>query len=257
MTSPVTIDVSALTSKVKKMYQDVAERPHGTYHFEMGRSLAERLGYPAELLDQVPSQAIESFAGVGYFFDLLDLAEGERVLDLGSGSGMDSFVAAAQVGPSGHVHGVDMTEQQLAKAEQLRGGAALDRTTFTLGRIEDLPFEDEGFDAVISNGVINLAPDKKRVFREAARVLKPGGRMAVADIVTEKVLTDGIVGNVDLWASCIGGAAQQEVYQGALSEAGLRVEVQRTNPYEFLSEQARGASERFGVKSVCVLARKV
>ncbi|MBB4934823.1 ubiquinone/menaquinone biosynthesis C-methylase UbiE [Lipingzhangella halophila] len=256
MTSPVPIDVTELTAKVKGMYQAVAEKPHDAYHFEMGRDLADRLGYPAGVLDQVPLEAVESFAGVGYFFDLAQLVEGEQVLDLGSGSGMDAFFAAVQVGPQGHVHGIDMTEQQLAKAERLRAEAGSASTTFTPGRIEELPYDDASFDAVISNGVINLAPDKGRVFREAARVLRPGGRMVLADIVTETMLTDGIVGNVDLWASCIGGAFQQDRYQDAMSAAGLRVEVMRTNPYEFLSEQARGASERFGVKSVCVLARK-
>lgn len=256
MDSAAPIDVSALTSKVKGMYQAVAEQPHATYHFEMGRSLAERLGYPGDVLDKIPTGAVESFAGVGYFFDLAALTPGERVIDLGSGSGMDAFVAALQVGSRGQVAGVDMTEQQLEKAERLRVEAGLSHVRFHSGRIEELPYDDASFDVVISNGVVNLAPDKGRVFHEAARVLRPGGRLAIADIVTDTTLTSDIVGNVDLWASCIGGAAQQDAYQAAIDAAGLRVEVVRTNPYQFLSAQARGASEQFGVKSVCVLATK-
>jgi arsenite methyltransferase len=255
-TSPAPIDQAELLAKVKEMYRAVAETPHQEFHFETGRALAERLGYPPSDLDAIPAGAIESFAGVGYFFDLAGLQPGEAVLDLGSGSGMDAFFAALRVGDAGRVVGVDMTDEQLAKADRLRDQHGLAQVSFRSGRIEDLPVENESFDAVISNGVINLAPDKDRVFQEAARVLRPGGRLAVADIVTDVPLTDAIVSNVDLWASCIGGAPQQDAYQQAMAGAGLRVELMKANPYEFLSEQARGASERYGVKSVSVLARK-
>ena len=250
------IDAEELLEKVKDMYRAVAQRPHETFHFETGRDLAERLGYPPRDLDRIPAGAIESFAGVGYFFDLAQLRPGERVLDLGSGSGMDAFVAALKVGEEGQVVGIDMTDEQLEKAERLRSDEDLGHVRFEPGLIEQLPFEDESFDAVISNGVINLAPDKDAVFRESTRVLRPGGRLAIADIVTESALTDAIVGNVDLWASCIGGAPEQETYQQALTDAGLRVELMKRNPYEFLSEQARRASTTFGVMSVSVLARK-
>ena len=250
------IDVDELTTRVQAMYRSVAQDPDSEFHFELGRQLADRLGYPAETLDQVPTGAVESFAGVGYFFSLADLGEGESVIDLGSGSGMDSFFAAVQVGPGGQVVGVDMTPEQLDKAERLRAAAGFGQVTFHSGRIEQVPYGDGSFDAVISNGVINLAPDKPRVFAEAARVLRPGGRLAVADIVTETTLTDAIVDDVELWASCIGGAPQQDAYLAAIEDAGLRVEMVTTNPNRFLSDQARGASDRFGVKSVCVLARQ-
>ena len=245
-----------LLHKVQEMYRAVAQRPHEEFHFETGRALAERLGYPPEQLDAVPAEAVESFAGVGYFFDLAALQAGERVLDLGSGSGTDAFVAALQVGDRGHVVGIDMTDAQLEKAERLRSRDGLDHVEFRSGRIEELPFDGASFDAVVSNGVINLAPDKEQVFREAARVLRPGGRLAVADIVTDEALTDAIVSDVNLWASCIGGAPQQDAYWQAITSAGLRVEEMKPNPYEFLSEHARSASGRFGVKSISALARK-
>ncbi len=258
MTAPPSpaIDQDALLAKVKDMYRAVAESPHQQFHFETGRALAERLGYPAAQLDAIPAEAIDSFAGVGYFFDLAQLGTGEDVLDLGSGSGMDAFFASRRVDETGRVVGLDMTEEQLAKAERLRAAHGFGGVRFQSGRIENLPFAGDTFDVVISNGVINLTPDKDQVFREAARVLRPGGRLAIADIVTESALTDAIVGNVDLWASCIGGAPQQEVYTEALARAGLQVEEVKVNPYEFLSEQARNASDQFGVKSVSLRARK-
>jgi arsenite methyltransferase len=254
MTSAV--DAIELEARVKAMYRAVAENPGGDYHFEVGRELAERLGYPAEELDEIPAGAVESFAGVGYFFDLADLGEGEEVLDLGSGSGMDVFFAARQVGPTGRVVGVDITREQLAKAENLRVEGGFDQVTFVEGHIEDLAFPDASFDVVISNGVINLSVDKKQVFAEAARVLRPGGRLAIADIIAETELTTQIVANTDLWASCIGGAAQQDAYQEAIEGAGLRLELMKKNRYRFLSDRARNASERYGVKSVSALARK-
>jgi arsenite methyltransferase len=256
MSMQAAIDVAELEAKVKQMYRAVAQNPTGAYHFEMGRGLAERLGYPPAVLDQIPAGAIESFAGVGYFFDLAKLTEGETVLDLGSGSGMDAFFAALQVGPAGSVTGVDMTRAQLDKAEALRAEAGLGWVTFTEGHIEDLPFQDASFDAVISNGVINLCPDKTTVFAEAARVLRPGGRLAIADIVTETQLTDQIVSNTDLWASCIGGAAHRDTYQHAIEAAGFTVELMKKNPYQFISAQAHHASVEYGVQSLSLLARK-
>jgi arsenite methyltransferase len=178
----------------------VATEPEGDYHFELGRSLAERLGYPAGVLDAIPAGAIESFASVGYFFDLADLQPGESVVDLGSGSGMDVFFASTRVGPNGRVVGVDFTAEQLAKGDTPCRGRRLDQATFRAGRIERLPVEDESADCVISNGVINLSPEKQAVFAQAARVLRPGGRLAIADIVSEQQLNDSTVCDADLWA---------------------------------------------------------
>ena len=252
----VTVDTNDLTQKVQRMYRAVATEPGAPYHFELGRALAERLGYPGEVLDRIPAAAIESFAGVGYFFDLAALHEGESVIDLGSGSGMDALVAAEQVGAAGRVVGVDFTAEQLAKARRLATQGGFSQVEFREGRIEQVPADDGSADCVISNGVINLSPDKPRVFAEAARVLRPGGRLAIADIVSERQLKDSIVCDTDLWASCIGGAAQQDAYRQAIEAAGLRIEQIRENPYEFISERARNASTKYGVKSVSLLASK-
>ena len=251
-----TVDVKELEAKVKDMYRHVAQEPDGNYHFELGRKLATHLGYPVEILDQIPEGAIESFAGVGYFFDLAELAEGESVVDLGSGSGMDVFFAAQQVGPQGKVVGVDFTVEQLDKARRLATEADIGQVELREGRIDALPIEDASVDCVISNGVINLSPEKDRVFADAARVLRPGGRLAIADIVSEQQLKESIVCDADLWASCIGGAAQQDAYREAIEGAGLRIDDLKENPYEFISERAQDASEKYGVKSVSLLAVK-
>jgi len=251
-----TVDTRELEAKVKDMYRHVAEQPEAEYHFEMGRVLAERLGYPGETLDRVPDAAIESFAGVGYFFDLAGLREGESVIDLGSGSGMDVFFAALQVGPDGSVAGIDFTAEQLDKARNVAAEGGFDQVEFREGRIESPPADDGSFDCVISNGVINLSPDKDRVFAEAARMLRSGGRLAIADIVSEQQLKESIVCDVDLWASCIGGASQEDAYRAAIEGAGLTIEQIKVNPYEFISERARNASTKYGVKSVSLLAIK-
>jgi ubiquinone/menaquinone biosynthesis C-methylase UbiE len=252
------VDPKELEARVKEMYRQVAETPDAEFHFELGRPLAERLGYDARDLDRIPAEAVASFAGVGYYFHLLGLRGGESVLDLGSGSGMDSFVAALKVGPQGRVVGVDMTDAQRTKAERLRDRDGFANVSFVKGYIEAVPCPDESFDAVISNGVINLSADKPQVFREAARLLRPGGRLALADIVTEVQLPEGVVCNATLWAACIGGAMQQDNYQTVIEATGFRVETVEVNSgYEFLSDNAKGASQKFGVKSVSLLAVRI
>ena len=250
-------DPKELESKVKAMYRSVAENPHGEFHFEMGRAMAERLGYAPADLDRIPAEAIESFAGVGYYFHLADPKLGETVVDLGSGSGMDTFVAALKVGPRGKIVGVDMTDEQRAKAEQLRDRAGFLNVTYVKGYIEKAPLPDGLADVVISNGVINLATDKSKVFREAVRLLKSGGRFAISDIVTEVQLPESIVCNSTLWAACIGGAAQQDDYRRMIEGAGLQLVKVEDNPqYQFISDNAKGASKKFGVKSISLLAVK-
>ena len=254
MTTPA-VDVKDLERRVKDVYRQVALQPERTYHFEMGRPLAERLGYPSDLLDQIPASALDSFAGVGYYLDLAAPVAGDRVLDLGSGSGTDSFAIAHLVGDGGHVTGVDMTDEQLAKADRLRAEFGRNNVEFVRGYIQDPPLANRTVDLVVSNGVVNLAPDKSAVFRAAARVLAPGGRLALADIVSERPLTESITCSAELWASCIGGATQIDAYLAAIEEAGLQVmEVRDNTAYEFLSESAQGATRTYGIKSISLVA---
>jgi arsenite methyltransferase len=254
---PSRVDTVSLEEKVKMMYRDVALAPHGEFHFEMGRALADRLGYAASDLESIPAEAIESFAGVGYYFDIAALQPGESVVDLGSGSGMDSFVAALKVGHGGAVIGVDMTDEQLAKASRLRDAAAFTNVSYRKAYIESTGLREGSCDAVISNGVINLAPDKQKVFREAARLLRRGGQLALADIVTEVRLPESITCNATLWAACIGGALQIGDYLAAIESAGLQVRRVKDNPqYRFISENAQGATRKYGVKSVSIQAIK-
>ena len=252
-----TVNVQELETKVQDMYRQVAENPRGEFHFEMGRPMAERLGYPSSDLDRIPPEAIESFAGVGYFFHLARLGPGECVVDLGSGSGMDTFLAAVHVGLSGRVIGVDMTDAQLQKAERLRDRDGFRQTEYRKGHIEELPIESGTADCVISNGVINLSADKGRVFREAGRVLKPGGRLALADIVTDVQLPETVVCSATLWAACIGGAMQVESYRQVAEAAGFVVDrLEENTAYRFISDRAASAARKYGVKSVSLLARR-
>jgi arsenite methyltransferase len=251
------LDTADLEEKVKAMYRDVASNPDGEFHFEMGRALAERLGYAKQTLDAVPADAIRSFAGVGHYFDLAAPRSGETVVDLGSGSGMDSFIAARAVGRSGRVIGVDMTDEQLGKAGKLAAQDGFGNTSFRKAYIDATGLDSDSCDLVISNGVVNLAPDKAAVFREAARILRPGGRLALADIVTEVQLPDGITCDATLWAACIGGAMQEEAYLAAIRQAGFRVDGHRANPeYRFLSSNATNAAQKYGVKSISLVATK-
>jgi arsenite methyltransferase len=248
------VDPAELDWHIAEMYRDVAKEATTDLHFPTGRTLAEALGYPAELLDRLPAEAVSSFAGVGHHFGLARLLPGERVLDLGSGSGMDVFAAAIQVGRNGSVTGVDITPEQLAKAERL---ACDDHVIFRRARIEELPFENGSFDVVISNGVVNLSPEKRRVFAEVERVLLPGGRLALADIVTERQIAARTACQAELWAACIAGASQRELYMADIAAAGLELQVVQPNPaYRFTSERARQTTAKYGAQSISLLALK-
>jgi arsenite methyltransferase len=248
------LNTNELEQRVKDMYEEVALEPEREFHFETGRPLAERLGYPAPDLDRIPAAAIASFAGVGYFLDLAAIAPGEAVLDLGSGSGTDSFAAALT---AQRVVGVDMTAAQLAKARGLAAEHRFDNVEFREGYIEQPPVDDGAFDCVISNGVINLAPDKFTVFAAAARALRPGGRLALADIVTAHQLPEGVTCDASLWAACIGGAMQADGYRETIETAGFEIETWRENTeYRFVSERADNATRKYGVTSISLLAIK-
>jgi arsenite methyltransferase len=199
MTSGLPVDAVALREDVKSKYRDVAVNPQGSFHFHTGRPLARRLGYDERIVVRMPESAIEAFAGVGNPFSQGALKPGEQVIDLGSGGGFDCFVAAEQVGPEGRVVGVDMTEEMLSRSRAAATAMGLGNVEFRRGIIEDLPIEDGWADVVISNGVINLCADKRRVFNEIVRVLKPGGRLQFADIANGKEVPAGALRNIDLW----------------------------------------------------------
>jgi arsenite methyltransferase len=257
MSTTTKLDTGELEERVKRMYEEVALEPEREFHFETGRPLAERLGYPAANLDRVPAGSIDSFAGVGYFLDLAAIESEDTVLDLGSGSGMDSFLAALAAVPAGRVIGVDMTDKQLAKAERLVREEGFANVEFRNGYIERPPVEDASIDCVISNGVINLSPDKPDVFAAAARALRPGGRLALADIVSAKQLPEGVTCDASLWAACIGGAMQSDDYRSAIEAAGFEIETWRENSaYRFVSDRADNATQKYGVTSISLLARR-
>jgi SAM-dependent methyltransferase len=197
----VAVDSVVLREQVKKKYREVALEPHAKFHFHTGRYLASRLGYDDAFVRSLPDAAVESFAGVANPFALRRLASGERVVDVGSGGGFDSFVAAGQVGPAGRVVGIDMTEEMLAKSRATAAGLGLANVEFRAGLAEDLPVEAGWADVVISNGVINLCADKKAAFAEILRVLRPGGRLQFADIANGKSVPAAALQNVDLWTA--------------------------------------------------------
>ena len=190
-----------IKGEVLRMYQEVAQHPDAEFHFYHGRPAAEMFGYEPEWLDRAPAGAVASFAGVGNPHLRSRLQAGEVVLDLGSGAGLDSIIAAWQVGPPGRVYGVDLNSEMRAKAEAHAREAGLANVDFLDGRMEEIPLPDGAIDVVISNGVINLSFRKRRVIRELFRALGPGGRISIADIVSAKQLSQSIVNDPKLWAS--------------------------------------------------------
>ena len=221
MLDTIPVNPEALRADVRAKYREVALHPDGTFHFHTGRRLAALLGYPAELVEALPDRAIESFAGVGNPFSVRPLQRGERVVDLGSGAGFDCIVAAAAVGAEGHVIGVDMTAEMLAKARGTADALGLVNVEFREGLLERLPLEDGWADAVVSNGVINLCADKDAVFAEAYRVLRPGGTLQFADIANGKPLPAAAVCSIDLWTGCIAGGLPVDDWVAAVERAGF------------------------------------
>ena len=199
MAPELAVDPDALREQVREKYREVAVDPGHTFHFHTGRPLAARLGYDKAAVDALPNRAVESFAGVGNPFSLRTLDPGERVVDVGSGAGFDSFVAADQVGPEGRVVGIDMTPEMLTKSRETAEAMDLGHVEFREGLAENIPVEDGWADTVISNGVINLCADKRAVFDEVHRVLRPGGWMQYADIANGRPVPPEALRDIDLW----------------------------------------------------------
>lgn len=199
MANDLLIDVTTLRTQVRDKYREVALDPHGAYHFHTGRPLAARLGYDEAVVEGLPDRAVESFAGVGNPFSLRRLESGERVVDIGSGAGFDSFIAATQIGPAGRVVGIDMTQEMLAKSRTTAEQLELAYVEFREGLAESMPVDSGWADVVISNGVINLCADKQAVFAEIHRVLRPGGMLQFADIANGRPVPIEAMHEVDLW----------------------------------------------------------
>ena len=199
MSTRTDIDVEELRDEIRLKYSAVVETPDAEFHFHTGRPLAALLGYDAAVVDELPDEAVESFAGVGNPFERRAIEPGERVVDLGSGAGLDSFLAAKAAGPVGHVIGVDMTEEMLAKSRATAAQMGMSHVEFREGYLEAIPVEDGWADAVISNGVFNLCPDKRAVFDEAWRVLKAGGVLQFADIANGRPVPEEAMAQIDLW----------------------------------------------------------
>ena len=199
MAEDVLVDPEALREQVRDKYREVAIDPHRSFHFHTGRPLAARLGYDAAVVGALPDRAVESFAGVGNPFSLRRLQPGERVIDIGAGAGFDTLIAADQVGSAGQVVGIDMTPEMLTKSRQTAEALGFAHVEFREGLAEAIPVEDGWADAVISNGVINLCADKKAVFEEVSRVLKPGGWLQFADIANGRPVPPEALRDIDLW----------------------------------------------------------
>lgn len=199
MSKELAVDPVALREEVKNKYRAVASNPSGEYHFHTGRVAAKRLGYDSAVVDAMPDAAVESFAGVANPFSLRPLEQGESVVDAGSGAGFDSFIAAHQLGPRGRVVGVDMLPEMLEKSRKTAELMGLKNLEFREGLLEEIPVEDGWADVVISNGVINLCADKKRVFSEIWRVLRPGGRLQFGDIASGQPIPESGLRDIDLW----------------------------------------------------------
>ncbi len=244
---------------VRRMYTDVALMPGREFHFPTGRRACEFVGYPAEQLDRLSPAALESFAGVGYPFAAAVIRGGDTVLDIGSGSGTDAFIAAGLVGPGGRVIGLDLTEAMRDKLRANAAAAGVANLEVLAGNAEAIPLPDASVDVVSSNGVLNLVPDKPRAIREIARVLRAGGRIQIADIVVRTLPSEACRAQPELWAECVVGATTAESYVAGFEVAGL-CDVELLSPNDYFagssSAETRRVAGSFGAHSVVLRARK-
>lgn len=258
-TSTATLHEVSILDAVQEMYEDVASCPTKEFHFPTGRSACLYVGYPEAELDSIPASAVESFAGVGYPFVAEVIQPGDTVVDVGSGSGVDVLIAALKTGSSGVVYGIDMTPAMIAKAEANIRKAGVTHVRIIEGRADDLPLDEASADVVTSNGVINLVPDKEEAFREIHRILKPGGRIQLSDIVLSKPVSDASKADPQLWAECIVGAEPEEVYLEMIRSAGFETVsvIDRLDYFARSSnEDTRKAAQGLGAHTVVLTGRK-
>ncbi|TLZ67193.1 MAG: methyltransferase domain-containing protein [Methanobacteriota archaeon] len=248
-----------VTKAVQSLYTEVATRPDKEYHFPLGLRAVKFVGYPEGDIARLPSTAVESFAGVGYPFATDAIRPGDAVLDIGSGSGTDVLFASLRTGPKGKVYGLDITPAMIAKARENIRKMGVRNVEILEGDATRIPLPDAGVDVVTSNGVLNLVPDKPAAFREIFRVLKPGGRLQLADIVVQEDVGAVCGLNPQLWADCIGGAAVEDAYLAAIRAAGFQ-DVRVLNRLDYFgkssSESTRRITKTFGAESVVVAAVK-
>lgn len=244
---------------VSEMYTDVARYPNRAFHFPTGRKACLFVGYPDAQLDAILETAVESFAGVGYPFAVGAIQQGDRVLDIGSGSGTDVLIASTLVGPHGKVYGLDMTDAMLAKARANAEKMGVSHVEFLKGNAETIPLPDASIDSVTSNGVLNLVPDKRRAFGEIFRVLRPGGLIQLADIVTGKLIRPESRNDPQLWAECIVGAVQEEDYLALFRAAGFN-NVLVIGMLDYFSKSSdadtREVAAKYGAKTVVISGSK-
>lgn len=216
-----TVDAEALRAEVREKYAEVATNPAGSFHFHTGRPLADRLGYPRDLVTALPDDAVASFAGVDNPFAAAPIPAGSRVVDLGSGAGFDCFVASQLVGERGRVIGVDMTPAMLERSRRVADTIGATNVEFREGLLEELPVDDGWADVVISNGVLNLVADKHRVLAEAWRVLRPRGVLQFADIAVGRDVPDEAKCDIELWTDCIAGGQSVDEWCQLVVDAGF------------------------------------
>lgn len=250
------VDLADLRDAIREEYAAVARTPDRGFHFHTGRRLAELLGYGAELLEGIPDDAIASMAGTGNPFALGPVVEGERVVDCGSGAGVDSLVAARLVGSTGAVIGVDMTPEMVEKARDAAARAGIRTVEFRPGYLEALPVDDGWADVVISNGVLNLVPDKRAALAEMFRVLRPGGRLQLADIVLGRAVSDGSKLDVSLWTGCIAGGLLRAELAAQVESAGF-AEVQILDGVDVFADAPQHSNAAaFGTIGAGIRARR-
>jgi ubiquinone/menaquinone biosynthesis C-methylase UbiE/protein-disulfide isomerase-like protein with CxxC motif len=250
---------SLVKPAVQRLYTEVSERPNKEFHFPIGRKAALLVGYSISDIDMIPQSAVESFAGVGYPFAAEVIMKGDTVLDVGSGSGTDILVAAHKTGPKGEVYGLDFTDAMIKKAESNIARSGLQNVKILRGEATKIPLPDKSVDVVTSNGVLNLVPNKQKAFQEIYRVLKPGGRIQISDIIVDTDVQSACGLVPQLWADCIGGAAVEKDYFAMLEKAGFS-QTRRVRSFDYFSESASAAVKRlartFGARSLVITAGK-